>query len=127
MSARVLAVDDSSSMRQMVRAALEAEGLDVLEAANGREALDVLGADPVDLVITDLYMPGMDGLALVQAIRQQAEHRFTPILVLTTEHADEFKQRGRVAGATGWLVKPFRPEQLGQVVMRVLGAVRVRV
>lgn len=126
MSARILAVDDSCTMRQMVRAALEVDGHQVREAQNGEEALQALEAEPADLVITDLYMPQMDGLTLLRAIRERAEHRFTPVLLLTTEHGEEMKQRGRASGATGWLVKPFQPEQLRQVVARVLGAARVR-
>lgn len=126
MSAKILTVDDSCSMRQMVRAALEAEGHQIREAQNGYEALDVLNSEPVDLIITDLYMPAMDGLTLLRAIRERAEHRFTPVLLLTTEHGEEMKQRGRASGATGWLVKPFQPGQLRQVVARVLGATRVR-
>lgn len=126
MSARILAVDDSCTMRQMVRAALEVDGHQVREAQDGEEALQALEAEPADLVITDLYMPQMDGLTLLRAIRERAEHRFTPVLLLTTEHGEEMKQRGRASGATGWLVKPFQPEQLRQVVARVLGAARVR-
>ena len=127
MSAKILAVDDSCSMRQMVRAALEADGYEVREAQNGQEALDALEASPADLMITDLYMPTMDGLTLLKQVRQRAQHRFMPVLLLTTENGDEMKQRGRASGATGWLVKPFQPEQLRQVVARVLGATRVRV
>lgn len=127
MSARILAVDDSASVRQMVRTALEADGYEVREAQDGQEALDALRAAPADLVISDLYMPTMDGLTLLRAIRQAAEHKFTPVLLLTTENGEEMKQRGRASGATGWLVKPFQPEQLRQVVARVLGAAaRVR-
>jgi two-component system chemotaxis response regulator CheY len=127
MSVKILAVDDSCSMRQMVRTALEADGYEVREAQNGQEALEVLETHPADLVISDLYMPTMDGLTLLRAIRQRPQHRFTPVLLLTTESGEEMKQRGRTSGATGWLVKPFQPEQLRQVVARVLGAARVRV
>jgi len=126
MSVKILAVDDSASMRQMVRTALEAEGYEVREAQNGQEALDALEAGPVDLVISDLYMPTMDGLTLLRAIRQRPELKFVPVLLLTTESGEEMKQRGRASGATGWLVKPFQPDQLRQVVARVIGAARVR-
>jgi two-component system chemotaxis response regulator CheY len=122
--ARVLIVDDSRSMRQMVRAALEAAGHQVAEGEDGRAALALLEKAPVDLVVSDVNMPEMDGIALTRAIRQRPAHRFTPILILTTEHTDEMKQRGRAAGATGWLVKPFNPAQLRQVVERVLGPTR---
>ena len=124
MGARVLIVDDSRSMRQLVRSALEAGGHEVHEGEHGRAALAVLQRQQVDLVVTDVNMPEMDGLALTRAIRQRPTHRFTPILILTTEHTDEMKQRGRAAGATGWLVKPFNPAQLRQIVERVLGPTR---
>lgn len=126
MSAKILAVDDSCSMRQMVRVALEAEGYEVREAQNGQEALRALDEAPADLMISDLYMPTMDGLTLLKHVRQHPQHRFMPVLLLTTENGEEIKQRGRASGATGWLVKPFQPEQLRQVVARVLGAARVR-
>jgi two-component system chemotaxis response regulator CheY len=127
MSARILTVDDSCSMRQMVRTALEADGYQVREAQNGQEALAALEAEPADLMITDLYMPTMDGLTLLKHVRQRPQQRFMPVLLLTTENGDEIKQRGRASGATGWLVKPFQPDQLRQVVARVLGAARARV
>jgi two-component system, chemotaxis family, chemotaxis protein CheY len=123
---KILTVDDSCSMRQMVRSALEAEGYEVSEADNGESALAVLQMDAPDLIITDLYMPTMDGLSLLRAIRELPRHKFTPVLLLTTERGEEMKQRGRASGATGWLVKPFQPEQLCQLVGRVLGATRVR-
>ena len=127
MSARILAVDDSCSMRQMVRVALEADGHQVREAQNGLEALEFLESEAVDLMITDLYMPTMDGPTLLKHVRQRTQHRFLPVLLLTTENGVEMKQRGRASGATGWLVKPFQPDQLRQVVARVLGAAQVRV
>ena len=124
MSAAILTVDDSATVRQLVRSALEAEGYQVHEAGHGVEALEVLQTTQVDCVITDLYMPIMDGLTLVRAIRNLESYRFTPVLLLTTESGEEIKRAGREAGATGWLVKPFRREQLRQVVLRVLGSVR---
>ena len=121
MPATILIADDSRTMRDMVRAALEADHHTVVEALDGRQALAVAEAQAADLVITDVNMPGMDGLALVRALRERERYRFTPILVLTTEHGDDIKQRGRAAGATGWLVKPFDPERLRQAVRKVLG------
>jgi two-component system chemotaxis response regulator CheY len=121
MGARVLIVDDSRSMRQLVRSALEAGGHEVHEGEHGRAALAVLQHQQVDLVVTDVNMPEMDGLELTRAIRQLEAHRFLPILILTTESGESIKNRGREAGATGWLVKPFNPEQLRLVVERVLG------
>lgn len=120
MGARVLVVDDSPSLRTLVRAALEGDGYEVVESENGDEALAAFQGLPPDLVITDIYMSGMDGLSLVRGIRAMASCRFMPILVLTTESGDEMKQRGRAAGATGWIVKPFDGGQLREVVRRVL-------
>jgi two-component system chemotaxis response regulator CheY len=116
----ILVVDDSVTMRTMVRGALEADHHHVVEATDGQHALRTVAEVPPDLVITDVNMPEMDGLSLVRALRAQGRYRFTPILVLTTESGAEMKQRGREAGATGWLVKPFDPDQLRQVVRRVM-------
>lgn len=115
-----LIVDDSVSMRRMVAYTLAQAGFDILEAGNGAEALDRLGGQPVQVVITDLNMPVMDGLSLVKEVRARPAYRFTPILMLTTESADAKKQEGRAAGATGWIVKPFVPEQLLKVVAKVV-------
>jgi two-component system chemotaxis response regulator CheY len=116
----ILVVDDSTVMRRMVRGALEADRHRVVEASDGRAALRMRETATADLVITDVNMPEMDGLSLVRALREQARHRFTPILVLTMETDAALKERGRAVGATGWLVKPFDPEQLRQVVRRVM-------
>ncbi len=121
MGASILVVDDSRSMRHLVRAALEIDGHRIAEGENGRDALSVLEATPVDLVIADVNMPVMDGITLTREIRQRERHRFTPVLILTTERGEDMKQRGRAAGATGWLVKPFDPTQLRQIVDRVIG------
>jgi two-component system, chemotaxis family, chemotaxis protein CheY len=120
MSKTVLTVDDSASVRQLVSLTLRGAGYEVIEATDGKDALGKLCA-PVRLVITDLNMPLMDGLALVKAIRGGAEYKYVPIIVLTTESQDSKKQAARAAGATGWIVKPFRPEQLVGVVKKVLG------
>lgn len=119
MSKRVLAVDDSKTMRDMVSFTLKGAGFNVLEAEDGQHALSVLGDDKVDLVITDVNMPNMDGISLVKALRGHPVHRTTPMLVLTTESDDSKKNEGRAAGATGWIVKPFEPEKLLQVVQKV--------
>jgi two-component system chemotaxis response regulator CheY len=120
MPSRVLIVDDSITMRSLVRGALEHDEHQVTEAVDGRAALATLEAASPDLVITDVNMPEMDGLSLVRALRGHPRYRFTPILVLTTEAGDAIKQQGRAAGATGWLVKPFNPDQLRQTVRLVL-------
>ena len=106
--ASILAVDDSASMRQMVAFTLKGAGYAVVEAADGQEALGMAKAQKVDLVLTDVNMPKMDGIALVRALRALAEYKFTPILTLTTESTAEKKQEGKAAGATGWIVKPFQ-------------------
>ena len=122
MPATILIVDDSKTVRGLVRGALMADNHQVVEAPGAREALAALDATPVDLVITDVNMPDIDGLTLVRTLRARPRERFTPVLVLTTEGGEDMKQRGREAGATGWLVKPFDPDQLRHTVRRVLGA-----
>jgi two-component system, chemotaxis family, chemotaxis protein CheY len=120
MKRQILIVDDSASMRQVVSFTLQQAGHAVIDASSGQEALQKLAANSVDLVLTDLNMPGMDGLSLVKAIRSQPAHKFTPILFLTTDASPARKAEGKAAGATGWLVKPFVPEQLLAVLKRVL-------
>lgn len=121
MSARILAVDDSMTARLELRTALAADGHRVREAADGHRALAMLAAGaPVDLVITDLYMPGMDGLTLVRRIRRLDRHRATPILVVTIENGDDMRQRGGAAGASAWLVKPWQTEDLRRTVRWLL-------
>jgi two-component system chemotaxis response regulator CheY len=115
-----MTVDDSASVRQMVAFTLKNAGYDVLEAQDGQDALAKL-TRPVNLVITDLNMPRMDGIGLVKSLRAHAAHKYVPIVVLTTESQESRKQEARAAGATGWIVKPFRPEQLLGVVKKVLG------
>lgn len=117
---KVLIVDDSVSMRQMVAFTLRQGGYDVLEAEHGQAALDQLKAATVDLIITDLNMPVMDGITLIQNVRQQPAMKTKPILMLTTEGLASKKEQGKAAGATGWIVKPFDPEKLLQTVARVL-------
>lgn len=119
--ANILAVDDSASMRQMVSFTLKGDGHKVTDAADGKQALALAAQQKFDLVLTDVNMPVMDGLALTKELRQLPAYRFTPILVLTTEAGGDKKQAGRQAGATGWLVKPFNPDQLLKTVAKVLG------
>jgi two-component system chemotaxis response regulator CheY len=120
MGKKVLIVDDSSTMRQMLGLTLRKAGFEVIEGSNGQQGLQRLEGEQVALVITDLNMPVMDGIALVQAIRQLPNYRFIPILLLTTEIGDDKKQAARAAGATGWMAKPFQPESLLRVIARVL-------
>lgn len=119
--AKILAVDDSASMRQMVTFTLKGAGHDVLEAADGAEALALAKSNQVDLVLTDVNMPNMDGITLIRELRALPNYRFTPILTLTTESGGDKKQEGKSAGATGWIVKPFSPDQLLATIKRVLG------
>ena len=119
--ANILAVDDSASMRQMVSFTLKAAGHTVTDAADGKQALDIAKTRSFDLVLTDVNMPVMDGLTLTRELRALPAFRFTPVLVLTTEAGMEKKQEGRAAGATGWLVKPFNPDQLLATIKKVLG------
>jgi two-component system chemotaxis response regulator CheY len=116
----ILAVDDSASMRQMVSFTLRSSGYEVIEAVDGQDALDKIGGKHVDLVLTDQNMPRMDGLTLIKQLREQERFKRTPILVLTTESSDEMKLAGRAAGATGWMVKPFDPARLLEVIGKVL-------
>ena len=118
--AKILAVDDSASMRGMVAFTLRGAGYDVTEAENGQLALDAAKAGKFDLVLADVNMPVMDGITMVREMRTLGDYKGVPILMLTTEsHADK-KMEGKAAGATGWLVKPFDPEQLLATVKRVL-------
>jgi len=116
----ILAVDDSASMRQMVRYTLEGAGYTVVQASDGVEALQLARSHNADLVLTDVNMPRMDGISLVRELRALDNYKFVPMLVLTTEAGQETKLRGKQAGATGWIVKPFNPEQLLATIARVL-------
>ncbi|WP_319801882.1 response regulator [Azospirillum canadense] len=118
---KVLTVDDSRTMRDMVAFTLKGAGYDVVEAGDGQQALTLIGTNKVDLVITDLNMPVMDGLTLIRRLRATPAHRTLPILMLTTEADESKKAEGRSAGATGWIVKPFNPDKLISVVQKVCG------
>ncbi len=121
MAKTVLAVDDSRSILQMVSFTLKGAGYNVVEASNGQEGLTQAQKQKFDLVLTDLNMPIMDGLSMVQKLRATPNYKFTPILMLTTEAGADFKAKGKAAGLTGWLVKPFDPQKLLGVVKKVLG------
>lgn len=115
----IMTVDDSASVRQMVAFTLKKAGFDVIEAVDGKDALKKL-TGPVKCVITDLNMPNLDGIGLIKEVRALPAYKFTPILMLTTESQAEKKQAGKAAGATGWIVKPFKPEQLLDTVNKVV-------
>ncbi len=122
MAKRILTADDSTSIRAMVRFSLENEGFEVAEARDGAEALDCLEFDGADMLITDLDMPKLNGFDLVRKVRAMPQYRHLPILILTTESNDDFKARAKAAGATGWITKPFRPDQLSKMVKLLLAA-----
>ena len=117
---RILTVDDSASIRQMVSFTLTKAGYEVAEAVDGRDGLEKTGRQKFDLVVTDLNMPRMDGIEMIAAVRKVAGYAFTPILMLTTESQAEKKDAGRKAGATGWIAKPFNAEQLVAVVQKLV-------
>ena len=117
----ILAVDDSPSMREMLATVLRESGFKVVEAEDGVKALDVAKAHAVDVVLTDQNMPNMDGLSLVKNLRTLPAYRDTPIMMLTTESSPEMKQKGREAGATGWMVKPFDPDKLVRMLKTLMG------
>lgn len=119
MSKRIMTVDDSSSVRQMVGFTLKDAGYEVVEAVDGKDALSKLSGT-VDMIITDLNMPNMDGIELIRQVRALPDYKFVPIVMLTTESQAEKKSVGKEAGATGWIVKPFKPEQLLAVVKKVV-------
>jgi two-component system chemotaxis response regulator CheY len=116
----ILAVDDSASMRKMVSFTLTGAGFHVVEAVDGQDAFEKAQTHTIDLVLTDQNMPRLDGLGLTRKLRDHPKFKATPILILTTESSDQMKQAGRSAGATGWLVKPFDPTRLIEVIQKVI-------
>lgn len=120
MAKTALVVDDSTTMREMVSYSLKEAGFETLTAGDGQQALDVLEGKAVDLIISDLNMPVMDGLTFIRNARQRDELKGVPILMLTTESQASMKEQGKAAGATGWLVKPFNPEMLLKVIAKVV-------
>ncbi len=121
MAKKILSVDDSASVRQMVTFALETAGYQTAQAADGKEALAYLKGSPVDMIITDLNMPNLNGIELIKQVRTLPGFKFVPIVLLTTESEDAKKAEGKAAGATGWIVKPFKQDQLLAVVKKLLG------
>ncbi len=122
MAKKIMTVDDSATIRQMLKFTLSDAGFDVIEAVDGVDACAKLKDNPVNMVITDLNMPQMDGIELIREVRKDPANRFVPIIMLTTESQETKKQEGKSAGASGWIVKPFSPEQLLAVVKMVLVA-----
>ena len=118
--ARILTVDDSNSLRRMVAFTLKEAGHEVVEAVDGDDGMAKLNEQAIDLALVDVNMPAMGGIEMVRELRKLSAYASTPVLMLTTESSDEKKQEGRRAGATGWIVKPFSPEQLTAIVAKVL-------
>jgi len=122
MSKRILLVDDSAAVRKVASIALAAAGYEVLEAANGQEALAKLEGGKVHLIISDVNMPVMDGIALLKQVKAHPNYRFTPVIMLTTEAGEDKKQEGRAAGAKAWIVKPFQPQTMIAAVSKLVAA-----
>jgi two-component system chemotaxis response regulator CheY len=119
MAKTIMIVDDSASMRRVVGIALKGAGYEVLEGVDGKDALSKLKGQKVHLIISDVNMPVMDGIAFLKAVKQMPAYKFTPVIMLTTESAEEKKREGQSAGARAWVVKPFQPEQLIGAVQRL--------
>ena len=117
----IATVDDSASVRQMVTFTLMNAGYEVIEAIDGQDALAKLNGKRVHMVLTDLNMPNLNGIELIRALRADPTYKFTPMVLLTTESQTEKKQEGKAAGATGWIVKPFKPEKLLAVIKKLVG------
>lgn len=120
MNKRIMAVDDSATVRQVIGFTLRAAGFEVIEAVDGQDALQKLTAHKIHLLITDLNMPNLNGLGLIKEVRRDPAKRFLPIIMLTTESDEQKKREGKSAGASGWIIKPFKPEQLLGVVRMLL-------
>ena len=122
MAKRVMTVDDSATVRQVLHMTLEGAGYEVVQAVDGEDALEKMSGENIDMLVTDLNMPKLDGIGLIKEVRLNPGNRFMPIIMLTTESQPEKKQEGKAAGASGWIVKPFKPEQLLAVVRMVCPA-----
>ena len=122
MKKNILIVDDSESIRELVGNSLEKAGYSVIKGVNGKDGIEVLKSfnDTVSLIITDLFMPEMDGIDLIREVRKDSQYKFVPILMLTTESQAEKKLEGKKVGATGWMVKPFEEGKLLRIVKKVI-------
>ncbi len=120
MAKTILVVDDSSSVRTVARMALREHGYDVIEASNGQEGLDKLNGERVHLIISDVNMPKMDGIAFLKEVKRHPNYKFTPVIMLTTEAGEDKKQEGRAAGAKAWIIKPFQPQLLVDAVAKLV-------
>jgi two-component system chemotaxis response regulator CheY len=120
MAKTIMIIDDSASLRQVVAIALKGAGYDVVEAGDGRDALNKLTGQKINLIICDVNMPNMDGITFVKEMKALANYKFTPVIMLTTEGSEEKKRAGQAAGARAWVVKPFRPEQMLDAVSKLI-------
>ena len=120
MSKTILIVDDSDSLREVVGIALKNAGYNVIEGADGQQGLNQLDGKKIHLIISDVNMPNMNGIEMVKKVKEMAEYKFTPIIMLTTESGDELKEQGRSAGVKAWMVKPFKPEQMLDAVSKLI-------
>lgn len=120
MAKKILVIDDSASLREVVSIALQGAGYEVVQAADGKQALDQLDGSRIHLAICDVNMPVMDGISFVKEVKKRQEYRFLPIIMLTTESRESRKQEGQMAGAKAWVVKPFRPEQMLHAVAKLI-------
>ena len=120
MAKKILVIDDSASLREVVSIALHGAGYEVVQAADGKQALDKLDGSRIHLAICDVNMPVMDGISFVKEVKKRQEYRFLPIIMLTTESRESRKQEGQMAGAKAWVVKPFRPEQMLHAVSKLI-------
>jgi two-component system, chemotaxis family, chemotaxis protein CheY len=120
MAKTILIVDDSASLRQVVSIALRSAGYDVIEGVDGKDALTKLNGQKIHLIVSDVNMPNMDGITLVQEVKKRPDYKFTPIIMLTTESGQDKKSAGQAAGAKAWMVKPFQPEQLLMAVSKLV-------
>jgi len=120
MAKTILIVDDSASLRQVVNIALTRAGYDVIEAADGKDALSKLNGTKIHLIISDVNMPNMDGITMVKEVKKLPAYKFTPIIMLTTESQEGKKKEGQSAGAKAWMVKPFKPEQMLDAVSKLI-------
>ncbi len=121
MAKKIMIVDDSAAIRQSVTFVLQQDGFETIEAADGAEGLKLIKSNPVDMVVSDVNMPNMDGITMVANIRKIDAFKFIPIIILTTESQNSKMDEGKAAGATGWIVKPFTSEKLLSVVNKLLG------
>ncbi len=120
MAKTIMVVDDSASIRQVMNLTLSKAGYDVVEASDGSDALGKLGAQRINLIVCDVNMPNMDGISFLRNLKEKPAHKFTPVIMLTTESQESKKQEGKAAGARAWIVKPFKPEQMLDAVSKLV-------